>query len=63
MVPLAFAAVVLWSYDPVLVVVLLGLIAAHRAAVAPLIRRRQALVDQREAAVGPGVRARRGQPD
>jgi ATP-binding cassette subfamily B protein len=50
-VPLAFASVVLWSYDPVLVAVLLGLILGTGLVVAPLIRRRQVLVDEREAAV------------
>ncbi|MGJ6962819.1 ABC transporter ATP-binding protein [Streptosporangium sp. G11] len=49
-VPLAFASVVLWRYHPVLVLVLLGLIAVTAFLVAPLIRRRQALVDEREAA-------------
>jgi ATP-binding cassette subfamily B protein len=49
--PLAFASVVLWRYDPMLVVVLVGLIAFTGLVVAPLVRRRQALVDQREAAV------------
>jgi ATP-binding cassette, subfamily B, bacterial len=49
--PLAFASVVLWQYDPMLVVVLVGLIAFTGLIVAPLVRRRQALVDQREAAV------------
>jgi ATP-binding cassette, subfamily B, bacterial len=48
-VPLAFAAVVLWQYDPLLVAVLLGGIALTALLVAPLIRRRQALVDEREA--------------
>ncbi len=49
--PLLFAAVVLWGYDPRLVAVLVGLIVVTALVVAPLIRRRQALVDQREAAV------------
>ncbi|GGK86092.1 ABC transporter ATP-binding protein [Planomonospora parontospora subsp. parontospora] len=49
-VPLAFASVVLWRYHPLLVVVLLGLIVFTAVLVAPLIRRRQALVDEREAA-------------
>jgi ATP-binding cassette subfamily B protein len=48
-VPLAFASVVLWQYDPLLVVVLLGVLAVTGAVVTPLIRRRQALVDAREA--------------
>jgi ATP-binding cassette subfamily B protein len=50
-VPLAFASVVLWRYDPLLVVVLLGLIVVTGLGIAPLVRRRQALVDQREAAI------------
>ncbi|MGH3786872.1 MAG: ABC transporter ATP-binding protein [Pseudonocardiaceae bacterium] len=49
--PLAFASVVLWSYDPLLVVVLITLIVVTGLVIAPLIRRRQALVDQREAAI------------
>jgi ATP-binding cassette, subfamily B, bacterial len=48
-VPLAFASVVLWQYDPLLVAVLLGTLAVTAAIVTPLIRRRQALVDAREA--------------
>ncbi|MFE4462759.1 ABC transporter ATP-binding protein [Nocardia tengchongensis] len=50
-VPLTFASVVLWRYDPMLVIVLLGLIAVSGAVVTPLIRRRQHLVDDREAAI------------
>ncbi|MFI9011171.1 ABC transporter ATP-binding protein [Actinosynnema sp. NPDC053489] len=50
LIPLGFACVVLWTYDPLLVVVLLGLIAVTGFAVAPLVRRRQHLVDEREAA-------------
>jgi ATP-binding cassette subfamily B protein len=49
-VPLVFASVVLWRYHPLLVVVLLGIVVLTGFAVAPLIRRRQALVDRREAA-------------
>jgi ATP-binding cassette, subfamily B, bacterial len=49
--PLAFASVILWHYDPLLVVVLLSLIVVTGLVIAPLIRRRQALVDQREAAI------------
>ncbi|MEU7939436.1 ABC transporter ATP-binding protein [Microbispora bryophytorum] len=49
-VPLAFASVVLWRYHPLLVLVLVGLIIVTGFLVAPLIRRRQALVDRREAA-------------
>ena len=48
--PLVFASVVLWQFDPLLVLVLLGMIVLSAAAVAPLIRRRQALVHAREAA-------------
>ena len=50
LIPLAFAAVVLWSYSPLLILVLLGLMGATLAIVLPLIRRRQRLVDDREAA-------------
>ncbi|MEV3988453.1 ABC transporter ATP-binding protein [Streptomyces sp. NPDC049837] len=50
-VPLVFASVVLWQYDPLLVVGLLTLIALTALGVAPLIRRRQALVAQREQAI------------
>ncbi len=48
LVPLAFASVVLWHYDPLLVAGLIGLIVVTGASVAPLIRRRQRLVDERE---------------
>jgi ATP-binding cassette, subfamily B, bacterial len=50
-VPLAFGSVVLWHYDPWLVIVLLGMIAVTSLIVAPIIRRRQAIVDLREAAI------------
>ncbi|NUT46761.1 MAG: ABC transporter ATP-binding protein [Saccharothrix sp.] len=50
LVPLGFASVVLWSYHPLLVLVLLGLLLFTGLVVAPLIRRRQKLVDEREAA-------------
>ncbi len=50
-VPLAFGSVVLWHYDPWLVVILLGMIAVTALAVVPIIRRRQALVNLREAAI------------
>ncbi|MFI7450134.1 ABC transporter ATP-binding protein [Nonomuraea sp. NPDC049714] len=50
LVPLIFASVVLWQYHPLLVLVLVGLIVVTGFLIAPLIRRRQALVDQREAA-------------
>ncbi|MCS7477806.1 ABC transporter ATP-binding protein [Umezawaea endophytica] len=51
LIPLGFACVVLWNYDPLLVVVLLGLITVTGFVVAPLIRHRQRLVDRREAAI------------
>ncbi|WP_338709531.1 ABC transporter ATP-binding protein [Streptomyces virginiae] len=50
-VPLLFASVVLWQYEPMLVVGLLALIALTALCVAPLIRRRQTLVAQREEAI------------
>lgn len=50
-VPLLFGAVVLWRYEPLLVVGLLVMIAVTGWCVVPLIRRRQALVNQREAAI------------
>jgi ATP-binding cassette, subfamily B, bacterial len=50
-VPLVFASVVLWRYHPLLVAVLVGLIVVTGLVIAPLVRRRQALVDQREAAI------------
>jgi ATP-binding cassette subfamily B protein len=49
LLPLVFASVVLWRIDPLLVLVLLGMMTATGFAVAPLIRRRQALVNAREA--------------
>jgi ATP-binding cassette, subfamily B, bacterial len=49
--PLIFASVVLWQYDPMLVIVLISLIAVTGLVVAPLVRRRQKLVDEREAAI------------
>jgi ATP-binding cassette subfamily B protein len=48
-VPLTFASVVLWQYEPLLVAVLLGTLVVTGAVITPLIRRRQALVDAREA--------------
>src|SRR5207302_5758462 len=51
LVPLAFASVVLWRYDPMLVAVLVGLLLVTGLGTAPLVRRRQRLVDDREAAV------------
>ncbi|MEV8441171.1 ABC transporter ATP-binding protein [Actinosynnema sp. NPDC051121] len=50
LIPLGFACVVLWGYHPMLVLVLLGLILLTGFVLAPLIRRRQRLVDEREAA-------------
>jgi ATP-binding cassette subfamily B protein len=50
-VPLAFGAVILWRYEPLLVVGLLVMIALTAVLVVPLIRRRQAIVDQREEAI------------
>ncbi|WP_155059542.1 ABC transporter ATP-binding protein [Streptomyces blattellae] len=50
-VPLLFGGVVLWRYEPLLVVGLLAMIALTALCVLPLIRRRQALVDQREEAI------------
>jgi ATP-binding cassette subfamily B protein len=50
LLPLAFAGVVLWSYSPMLIAVLIGMLAATFAIVFPLIRRRQRMVDVREAA-------------
>ena len=50
LLPLVFVGVVLWSYSPWLIVVLVGMLGVTMAAVLPLIRRRRALVDIREAA-------------
>ncbi|GAB3659338.1 ABC transporter ATP-binding protein [Actinocorallia lasiicapitis] len=50
LLPLMFASVVLWRFDPVLVLVLVTLIVLTALMVAPFIRRRQSLVDAREAA-------------
>ena len=50
LIPLVFAAVVLWSYSPLLILVLVGLMGSTLAIVFPLIRRRQRLVNDREAA-------------
>lgn len=50
-VPLLFGSVVLWRYEPLLVVGLLTMIAVTALVAAPLIRRRQELVAEREAAV------------
>ncbi|MEW2514602.1 ABC transporter ATP-binding protein [Streptomyces sp. NPDC046870] len=51
LVPLVFGSVVLWSYQPMLVVGLLVMIALTVVAATPLIRRRQRLVNDREAAI------------
>src|ERR1700749_1763331 len=51
LVPLIFASVVLWRFDPWLVAGLVGLIAVTGVGIAPMIRRRQKLVDQREEAI------------
>ncbi len=50
MLPLAFVSVVLWSYSPWLIVVLLGMLSVTLVMVVPLIKRRRALVDLRESA-------------
>ncbi|MFJ5829367.1 ABC transporter ATP-binding protein [Streptomyces sp. NPDC093089] len=49
--PLLFASVVLWQYDPLLVAGLLAMIAFTGLCAAPLIRRRQVLVARREQAI------------
>lgn len=51
LVPLLFASVVLWQYEPLLVVGLLLMIVLTGVGVAPLIRRRQKLVARREEAI------------
>ena len=51
LVPLLFGSVVLWQYEPLLVVALLVMITVTAACVLPLVRRRQALVDRREEAI------------
>ena len=48
--PLVFAAVVLWSYSPSLILVLASMLTVTCAMIVPLIRRRRDLVDIREAA-------------
>ncbi|MEV7611936.1 ABC transporter ATP-binding protein [Streptomyces sp. NPDC089799] len=50
-VPLLFASVVLWQYEPLLVAGLLLMIVLTALCVAPLIRRRQRLVARREEAI------------
>ncbi|GGR57638.1 ABC transporter ATP-binding protein [Streptomyces roseolus] len=51
LVPLLFASVVLWQYDPLLVVGLLVMIALTGVCVFPLVRRRQRIVADREQAI------------
>ncbi|WP_433630556.1 ABC transporter ATP-binding protein [Nocardia sp. CA-120079] len=51
LVPLLFASVVLWRYNPVLVAVLMAMIVVTALVILPLIQRRQKLVDDREAAI------------
>ncbi|MER6997973.1 ABC transporter ATP-binding protein [Streptomyces sp. NPDC000410] len=51
LVPLVFGSVVLWQYEPLLVLALLVPITLTALCVTPLVRRRQALVDQREEAI------------
>ncbi|MDW4910364.1 ABC transporter ATP-binding protein [Streptomyces sp. ADMS] len=51
LVPLVFGSVVLWRYEPLLVVGLLTMITLTALCVMPLVRRRQALVDKREEAI------------
>jgi ATP-binding cassette subfamily B protein len=50
LLPLTFVGVVLWSYEPLLVFTLIGMMALTMALVFPRIRRRRGLVDVREAA-------------
>ncbi|HKT82073.1 MAG TPA: ABC transporter ATP-binding protein [Vicinamibacterales bacterium] len=50
LVPLVFVGVILWRYSPLLVISLVVLLAATCGLVLPFIRRRQRLVDAREAA-------------
>ncbi|MFJ8864508.1 ABC transporter ATP-binding protein [Streptomyces sp. NPDC102473] len=49
--PLLFGTVILWSYDPLLVAGLLTMITVTAFCAAPLIRRRQKLVNRREEAI------------
>ena len=49
-IPLAFVSVVLWSYSPLLLAVLVSGLGITFALVFPMIRKRQRLVDVREAA-------------
>ncbi len=48
LLPLIFVGFVLWSYSPLLILALVGLIALTLALMLPLIRRRKRLVDDRE---------------
>jgi len=48
--PLGFAAVVLWHYSPWLVVLLIGMLTTTLLMIVPLVRRRRRLVDVRETA-------------
>jgi ATP-binding cassette subfamily B protein len=48
--PLTFVTVVLWTYSPLLIVTLIGMLSATCVMVLPLIRRRQRLVNIREEA-------------
>ncbi|MCA1830393.1 MAG: ABC transporter ATP-binding protein/permease [Actinobacteria bacterium] len=50
LLPLVFVGFVLWHYSPLLILVLLGLVSLTIAMMMPLIKRRKALVDAREAA-------------
>jgi ATP-binding cassette, subfamily B, bacterial len=50
LLPLGFVGVVLWTYSPWLIVMLLGMLTATVIMVFPLIRRRRLLVDLRETA-------------
>jgi ATP-binding cassette, subfamily B, bacterial len=50
LLPLGFVSIVLWSYSPLLVLVLVGMMTVTCALVIPKIRNRRRLVDIREAA-------------
>jgi len=50
LLPLIFVSVVLWSYSPLLILVLMGMLTLTCMIVIPRIRRRRRLVDIREAA-------------
>lgn len=49
-IPLVFVTIVLWSYSPLLIVALLGMLSLTLVMILPLILRRRKLVDVREAA-------------